>query len=583
MTPDKKPFFAGTYISKKMRYGRPGMIELISQIDEIWRTNQKNIDDVTKRVLDALSTSGRSQEKHKLGIDDLQKAFSQLSQSFDERRGGFGITPKFPSPHNMLFLMRYWKRASDDWSLFMVEKTLQEMRKGGIFDHVGYGFHRYSTDAEWLVPHFEKMLYDQAMLLMAYTETYQITRKQEYANTADDIFEYITRDMTSPEGGFFSAEDADSDNEEGKFYLWKKDEIEKILDKKDAEHFMKAFNVRDEGNYLDESTRKKTGKNILHTSGSPNETASLLEISNYEFDDILQRTRKILLATRNERNRPLKDTKILTDWNGLMIAALAKAARVFNKPEYLNAAERASEFLMEYMINNSIEISHRFKDGAVAIPGFIDDYAFAIWAFLEMYETTFEPKYLERALGLANATVEKFWDAENHGFFFSSNEAEELLVRHKEGYDGAIPSGNSVMSLNLLRLSKITANIELEELSEKTIDTFSAMITKRPSSSTMMLSTLDFTVGPSCEIIIAGKQQIEIESMLAAIHKIYHPNKIVIVRGTSEQISSMNTLAPYTKQYTEVNNRAAAYVCTAHNCKLPTTDPKQMLHYINGT
>jgi len=575
MTPEKKPFYAATYIPKESRYSMIGMLELVPRIKELWQNDQSNIDDVIGRIDQALSKSSSSGMKDNLTLADVDLAYSQLSQRFDQDRGGFGSAPKFPSPHNLLLILRHWKRTGEERALYMVEKTLQSMRLGGIWDHIGYGFHRYSTDAEWLLPHFEKMLYDQASLMMAYTEAYQITKKQEYADVVRDIFEYVTRDLSGPEGAFYSAEDADSEGEEGKFYTWTKNEIEDILNKEDARVFLHVYNIQEEGNFEDESTREKTGLNIPHMSKKTNIDT---EMSREEVEIILSNARTNLFIRRERRVRPSLDDKILTDWNGFMIAALAKASVAIGDDGFLEAAEKALTFILEKMLDDEQGLFHRYKDGDVAIGAFLDDYAYLIWALLEMYEATFKPEYLNHADSLMGDLIEKFWDENDGGFFFTSFDAEELLVRKKDAYDGAMPSGNSVAALNLVRLARFLGNPKYEELAAETTKAFSEVIPRAPSGFSLMLTALEFAQGESFEIVIAGNpDQPDTQELLSTIREQYIPNKVVLLKGTDHQSAEVSRLAPFTKFHDRVGGKATAHVCIDYNCKLPTNDRSQLL------
>ncbi len=578
MTPDKKPFYAATYIPKEGRYNMPGMIDLIPRIKKIWETDKANIDDVINQIERGLSESSRVAGKNDLTLDSVDLAFFQLSQRFDPEKGGFGSAPKFPSPHNLLLLLRYWKRTGEKKALHMVEKTLLEIRKGGIFDHIGYGFHRYSTDANWLLPHFEKMLYDQAGLMMAYTEAYQITKRQEYADVVGEIFEYITRDMTSPEGAFYSAEDADSEGEEGKFYTWALREIEDILEKNEAAAFIRVFNINKQGNFEDEATGKSTGLNIPHLTETIEVNKDALKMKSDSLLITLEEARRKLFKQREKRVRPSKDDKILTDWNGFMIAALAKAGVVFNHVGYIESAERALRFILDTMFDKNQSLLHRFKDREVAISAFLDDYAYLIWALLESYEATFKPEYLERAKTLTSVLIENFWDEKEGGFFFTSKYAEELLVRKKDAYDGAIPSGNSVLALNLVRLARFLGDSELEEKAAMVIRAFSGIIPRAPSGFSMMLSALEFVQGQSYEIVIAGNpEKTDTQKLLDTIREHYIPNKVVLLKGTQYQSEAISRLAPFTKYHDMVGGKATAHVCIDYNCKLPTSDPEQLL------
>ena len=470
MTPDKKPFFAGTYIPKESRFGRIGMVELVPRIKEVWKDKReevlKSADSITEAVKKATGLTEGSSGRD-LTPAALTLGYNQLLGRFDETNGGFGTAPKFPTPHNLLFLLRYWKRTGDEQALSMVEATLGGMRKGGVYDHVGYGFHRYSTDPRWFLPHFEKMLYDQAMLALVFTEAYQATGKKEYEDTARQIFTYVMRDMTSPEGGFYSAEDADSEGEEGKFYVWTEDEITGVLGKDDAELIIKTYNVEESGNFSEEASGEKTGSNILYLKKPLPELARSFGMSADEFEGRIDKSRKKLFDVREKRVHPHKDDKILTDWNGLMIAALSKGASVFSDPLYSDAAKRAADFVLGKMTDGKGRLLHRWRDGEAGIGGSIDDYSFFIWGLLELYESTFDIKYLKAALDLQTEMTGLFWDDKNGGFYFTSHDAEELITRHKEIYDGAIPSGNSVAMLNLLRIGRITGDAAYDEMACK--------------------------------------------------------------------------------------------------------------------
>jgi len=583
MTPDKKPFFAATYIPKESRYGRTGMMELVPKIKEAWEKDKENIlnsaDNITAALKKATDVSQGTEGKE-LSTKTLDTTYSQLLRNFDEENGGFGRSPKFPTPHNHLFLLRYWKRTGDGQALDMVEKTLNEMRLGGVYDHVGFGFHRYSTDPSWLLPHFEKMLYDQAMLAMAYTETYQVTGKKEYENTAREIFTYVLRDMTSPKGGFYSAEDADSEGEEGKFYVWTEEELKETLGDKEAELIITTFNTSKSGNFSEEAGGQNTGSNILHLKNPLSEIAPSYELSEEEFQEKIEKARITLFNEREKRIHPYKDDKILADWNGLMIAALSKAGRVFNEPLYTDAAKRAADFILKDMRDDQGKLLHRYRGGEAGITANIDDYAFLIWGLLELYESTFDIEYLKSALLLQNQLDKGFWDDNNGGYYFTSNDAEELITRQKEIYDGAIPSGNSVAGLNLLKIARITGNVDYEEKAAILGKAFSETIERGPMAYTLFMTGLDFGLGPSYEVVIVGDSEAEdTKAMLAALKKTYSPNKVVLLRGT-EKDSEITAIAEFTKGQTTIEGKATAYVCLNHVCNLPTTDVNKMLELL---
>lgn len=578
MTPDKKPFYAGTYIPKKGRYNMPGMLDLIPQIKKIWESDKSNIDEIIQNIESGLTSTSGDAGGDAITEDALQSAFNQLSQRFDEKLGGFGRAPKFPSPHNLMLLIRIWKRYDDPWALRMVETTLEEMRKGGLFDQVGYGFHRYSTDANWLLPHFEKMLYDQAGLMMIYTEAYQATKKSLYSDVVKEIFTYLSRDLMSPEGTFYSAEDADSEGVEGKFYVWSYEEIENLLTEKETEVFTKFYKIEPKGNFLEEATREETGLNIPHITSSVEGIANEFSLDVNEFLEIVESARMKLFTEREKRVRPHRDEKILTDWNGFMIAALAKAGAALDDPVLVNAAKQAMKFLLENLMNEKGELYHRYSDGEVAHRAFLDDYAYIIYGLLELYEATFEPRYLESARQLTDDMLLHFLDVDNGGFFFTADYSEELLVRRKDSYDGAMPSGNSVALLNLMRLARLLGDNKYEYHANDIGKAFSGDINRSHSAFSMMLVGLDFALGPSFEIVIAGKpENDDTRAMLEQIRKNFIPRKIVLLRGTENQSQAITELAPFTKYHEPVQDKATAHVCVDHNCKLPTTDLVMMM------
>jgi len=577
MTPDKVPFFAATYIPKDRRWGQAGMLTLIPAIKERWETRRDELLSVADRVSGALQQISQDTPGDELSETTLELAFQQLSQHFDAQHGGFGNAPKFPTPHNLLFLLRYWKRTGNERALHMVEQTLQAMRRGGVFDHVGFGFHRYSTDAHWLLPHFEKMLYDQAMLAMAYTEAYQATGNEAYRETVEDVFTYVLRDMTAPEGGFYSAEDADSEGEEGKFYFWTQRELREVLGEEEANLVVRVLGVEPGGNFADEATREKTGKNILYLREPFMQLAVKLGMSEQELADRVEAARRKLFAHREQRVHPLKDDKVLTDWNGLMIAALAKAARAFDEPRYAAAAADAANFVLEHMLGSDGRLLHRYRDGEAALPAYAADYAFLTWGLLELYEATFEVGYLERALALNADLVEHFWDRETGGFYSTSDDGEELLVRQREIYDGAVPSANSVAMLNLLRLGRMTAAPDLEEKAASISRAFSKSVGQSPAAYTQLLVAVDFALGPSYEVVIVGKSQAEdTRAMLRGLRMQFVPNKVVLFRPAGES-PDIAKWAEFTRYQSGIDGKATAYVCRNYHCKFPTTDVEAML------
>jgi uncharacterized protein YyaL (SSP411 family) len=569
LTPDKRPFYASTYIPKESKFGRLGMMELVPRIKELWISNRNEVEKAANHNVNALKFSAGTAGDI-LDEDILHQAYEQLLSMFDEEHGGFGDEPKFPTPHNLMFLLRYWKRTGDGMALLMVEKTLGAMQKGGIYDHVGFGFHRYSVDALWRVPHFEKMLYDQAMIAIAYAEAYQVTGTKEYEKTCREILTYVLRDMTAHEGGFFSGEDADSEGEEGKFYHWTENEIRQILTDEEYGYVSGLFNIKRNGNFSDGN-----GTNIFYLSDPGSDLPATDTVQGFESE------RLKLFSEREKRIHPGKDDKILTDWNGLMIAAFARASQVFDEPEYAKAARSTSDFILTKMRNEKGRLYHRYRDGETAISGFLDDHAFFIWGLIELYETTFEVRYLKAALEINNDLLKHFWDRDKGGFFITPDDGEEMLVRKKEIYDGAIPSGNSVAMLNLLRLARITGDSELEKKAQIMERSFSGIIAQSPAAYTMLMTALDFAFGPSSEVVISGDLQAEsTKNMLKALRKEFIPNKVVIFRPDED--SEITGICGYTRNLKGRKGKSVAYVCRNFGCNLPTDDPNEMMRELRN-
>ncbi len=581
MTPDKKPFFAATYIPKDSRHGRVGLLDLIPKVDEMWRAEKEKILGTAEGLTGRLKNLSMSGPGDLLGPQVLDTAYQELAERFDEQTGGFSRAPKFPTPHNLLFLLRYRMRAGDAKALSMVEKTLREMRLGGLFDHVGFGFHRYSTDEKWLVPHFEKMLYDQAMLAVAYAEAYQATKKEEYRRVVDEILTYVLRDMRSPEGGFYSAEDADSEGVEGKFYLWTAEGVRTVLGDGIADTVIKVFNVGADGNFLDEASKERTGQNILHLKKPLAELAIDLGISLNEFESLLEDAREKLFTARNGRIHPDKDEKILCDWNGLMIAALAVAARALRNEKYSDAARVTADFILSEMLDDEGRLLHRYLDGDAVIHGFLDDYAYLVWGLIELYQTTFDVRYLRESLTLAEHMVSHFWDEKSGGFYLTADYAEEVLFRKKEVYDGAQPSGNSAMLLNLLRLSRLTGDPTLEARAVEIVKAFSEKVSDYPAGYAYFMLGVDFLAGPSHEVVIVGDPRKEdTVDLLNAVRSEYIPNTVVLLKPSGVQDPEITRIAEFTKDHRLIEGNAAAYVCSNNACKKPTTDPDEMMRLL---
>jgi uncharacterized protein YyaL (SSP411 family) len=592
LTPEKKPFFAGTYFPKKRRWGRIGLMELIPGIQNLWRDRRTEVlDSAEKITASTLEKPVSRRSGPELSHTVLDRAVDDLKAAFDETCGGFGGAPKFPIPHHLSFLLRSWKRSGRADALEMVEKTLSAMSRGGIYDHLGFGFHRYSTDSRWHLPHFEKMLYDQALLSAVYLEAYSATGKESFKRTAFETLDYVLRELLSPEGGFYSAEDADSEGEEGLFYLWTEDEIQGVLGEKDTPFAIRAYHIRPEGNFR-EPGRGADVRNILHltdpairNSSRENERSGpdpAGRTSPRAFEGELRRIREKLFAAREKRSRPFKDTKILIDWNGLMIAALAVAARVAEDSRYLDAAEKAVRFILHNLRDQEGRLYHVFSDGEGRVPGFLDDYAFLIQGLIELYQATFDPTYLRNALSLEETVRSLFWDGREGGYHFVPPDSE-LPYRKKELYDGAVPSGNSVMFGNLLRLARLTGREGLEERAAATAAAFAGEVSAHPQAYTAFLCGLDFALGPSYEVVIVGSRNDKgTNALLTVVNKRYHPNVVTLFKSAEAGPLPVTKIAAFTESMDIVGNRATAYICTGGRCLKPVTTPEDLDRALSG-
>lgn len=560
LTPDRKPFYVETYIPKHGRPGRAGMMELVPAIRDAWSERRREVLESADSLTDALSRAVEIPTSDEYpGAMLLSEAFSALGSRYDPTHGGFGSAPKFPSPHNLLFLLRYASRAGDDDALEMVRHTLLRMRSGGIFDQIGFGFHRYSTDQRWLLPHFEKMLYDQALMLMAYTEAWHSMGNDTFRRAAYDIIEYVSDSLTAPSGAFYSAEDADTEGEEGMHYVWMTAEVKEVLSESDGAFVIERFNLLDEGNFDDEATRVRTGANVLWA-----DKLDAWEETDLERWALIRRT---LLTHRKKRVRPLLDDKILTDWNGLMIAALASAGRVFGDAGLVARATRAAGFIFESLDVDG-DLLHRYRDGDAAIDANLDDYAFMIWASLELYHASFDIAWLEKAIDLQNRQSVGFGDPDDGGYFFAPESSRDLLVRQKEFGDGATPSGNSISLLNLFRLYRMTGDTGYEDEASALIRQASVLLDKMPASLTGLLMGFDFWLGPSQEIVYtSGSGEAE---MAEVLRKAYLPRTVVLRRSDADA-DRLQAVAPFTGEQHAIDGKATAYVCVNFACHAPVT------------
>jgi uncharacterized protein len=567
MTPDKKPFYAGTYFPKKSKYGRAGLIEILQRISKAWKNDKEDFIESSEQIQEAVKSSYLSYSNEALDKRIIDVTFENFSTLFDPQYGGFADSPKFPTPHNLLFLLRYWKYTQNNHALDIVEKTLESMYKGGIFDHIGFGFSRYSVDEKWLIPHFEKMLYDNALLAIAYTEAFQATGKGFYKEVSNKIFTYVLRDMTSQDGGFYSAEDADSEGEEGKFYVWDVEEIEKVLDEEESDVFYDYYNMVPTGNF--------EGKNIPNLIGK-----DLDEIEkDVDLKAKLNEMRKRLFEYRKKRIHPYKDDKILASWNGLMIAALSYAGRAFENNTYIDAAKKSIDFIFKNLINQKGRLLARYRDGEAAYLAYLDDYAFLVWGLIELYQATFEIQYLMKALELNRDMIRLFWDEKGGGLYLYGKDSEQLIVRPKEVYDGAIPSGNSVAALNMLRLSKITGNEELGDKANQMFKTFGGNIKENPNSYSYFLKAFLYANISTKEVVIAGrKDDKDVKLMISSFNKLFLPFSSIVINDGNKDLYE---IAPFVQGQQMIDNKATAYVCQNFTCNIPTTDVKKFVDLLS--
>lgn len=576
MSPDKIPFFTGTYFPKK------SMTQLVPHFANIWKNERDKVSEVGKSIMKSLEEMQANQTGGDLNATHLDACFEGLSKDFDPKFGGFGNRPKFPTSHTLSFLLRYYKRTEKQEALDMVKITLEKIHQGGVYDQVGLGIHRYSVDNEWLVPHFEKMLYDQALFAQASLECFQVTKDPYFLRIVNEILTYVTRGMTSPEGGFYSAEDADSEGEEGKFYIWTQDEINLVLGSKDAKLFMKVYRFEKGGNFLDESTHEKTGANIPHLRKSLDEHARINGQGIEEFRKKISSLHAKLFAYRKKRIHPQKDDKVLTDWNGLMISTFANSAKALNQKKYLSIARKAADFCLSELRQKNGRLLKRWRKGKAGLPAHLDDYAFLIQGLLDLYEASFNVRYLRAAIELVDLTLEHFEDREEGGFFLTADDGEELLIRVKEIYDGAIPSGNSIMALNLLRVHKITGAEKYLQSSENLFSAFSGFLEKNPQGAEVLLQALAFKLSPPKEIVIVGKlESKETSQLIKAINQNFIPGKVLLFRPIGTEIPEITKFSPFLINLTMVKDKPAVYICENQTCQQPETDPEKVIQALS--
>ncbi len=551
LTPQKEPFFAATYIPKDNMHGRIGMIELLGKIIFLWKNQRAKIYESSGSIVKVMDEFEKNIPKSEIKEEIFEAAYSDLKNSYDQDFGGFGNFPKFPMTQNLNFLMHYHYSKEDNEAIGMVLNTLKNLKKGGIWDHVGNGFHRYATDRAWIIPHFEKMIYDQSSLAVSYLEAFQVTGQDFCRVTAEQIFEYIQNHMTSDEGTFYTSEDADSEGEEGRFYIWARQELTDILEKEEYDLLSANFEIRKD-------------QNILFLKKETKENEESLQIKN-----ILKK----LFSFRQKRVKPFKDKKVLLDLNAMTITALLKGHAVLKNTDYLAMAKKATGFLLKELKNEEGLLYHSYMDNQLGSIAFLDDYAFFIQSLLNMYESTFEIEYLKEAIFLNEYLIENYWDGVNGGFYFTHKQSEEWIFRKKEYNDGAISSGNSVAMSNLARLGKMTQNKDLLQKAFQIIQSVSESVNKSPMAYLSMLIPYSFLIDKTYEIIIVGKRGSDLEE---ALKSMYVPNKICIFKDVKDP-SEIEKIAEYTSNLNRIENKTTVYICYDYKCSLPVNDLESLL------
>jgi len=597
LTPGLQPFFGGTYFPPQNRWGHPGFGSILGQIATAWRNDRAQIEDSARDVVAQLQKQTAVEPGRGSSVDKsvLDSGYFVFRRTFDSHLGGFGGAPKFPRPSVYNFLLRYHARTKNQEALDMVLLTLREMAKGGMHDQLGGGFHRYSVDERWFVPHFEKMLYDQAQLAISYLEAFQITRDPQYAETARGIFDYVLRDMTDSDGGFYSAEDADSviDPEEphvkgeGAFYIWTAEEIRRLADAAllqppIADWFCYRYGVAESGNVASDPHSEFTGRNILYRALTIEETAQQFDRPVDEIREGLLRAERIFLEARSMRVRPHLDDKVLTSWNGLMISAFALGGAVLDEARYAEAARRAAEFLIARMHDpQSGVLLRRYRQGESAIPGFLDDYALFAQGLLDLYEAQFDLRHLELAVRLTEKQMELFEDRERGGFFSSAEGDASLVMRVKEDYDGAEPSGNSVALMNLLRLAWFTDRELFRETAEKTLAAFAPRLIAAPVALPQMLAACEFRSGEPRQIVLVGERdEADTRALVRTLYSRFVPHRIVLLVDSPATRQALAARIPTIAAMEKLQGRASAYVCRNYTCQLPVSEPEQLAELI---
>ncbi|MDQ6653783.1 MAG: thioredoxin domain-containing protein [Acidobacteriota bacterium] len=567
LTPEAVPFYAGTYFPPEDRYNMPGFPRVLISMADAYRERPDDVAQTAASILNELKSSTTTTESSELqSADLLDTAYRGIIKNYDSTNGGFGGAPKFPPAMTLEFLLHTFYRNGEAQALDIVRNTCRKMSEGGIYDHLGGGFHRYSTDARWLVPHFEKMLYDNALLSRLYLHFFQLTRDESARVVAEGILDYVVREMTDPSGGFYSTQDADSDGVEGKFFVWGMDEVEELLGESDVALFAAYYNITKTGNF--------EGENILNVTRDLPEVAAAENVTVERLTETLDKARKTLFEARQKRPKPARDEKVLTAWNGLMLAGFAEAAAILDRPDYAEVAKRNARFILDNLRTNRL-LLRTYKDGQAKLNAYLEDYAFYIDGLMTLFETTGELPWFEEASKLTATMIDEFWDDEEGGFFFTGRSHENLIVRSKDFFDNATPSGNSVAAQSLLRIGLLTDNSDYQRRAATILRLTASALRRYPSGFGRMLCALDFYLGSPKEIaIIGGSETEELQLLVREIWKRYLPHKVVAHAGPGE--TGAPALIPLLRDRPQLQGKATAYVCEHFICKEPVTTAAEL-------
>jgi len=563
LTPGGKPFHGGTYFPPEDKHGLPGLPKMLKSVVDAYRNHRDDIEKLTSKLSLSAKQNLRTDESEPLVPDIIRQAFFVLKRTFDSRNGGFGTAPKFPQPLVLELLMRYYHRSKVPSTLEMVQITLDKMARGGIYDQLGSGFHRYSTDAVWLAPHFEKMLYDNALLSQVYLHAYLLTGKSLYRTVAEETLDYVLREMTAPKGGFYSSQDADSDGVEGKYYLWTVEQIGSALDREALSSVVSYFGVTREGNF--------EGKNILHVVNEPDP----------DIAQLIREAKAALLQEREKRVKPGRDEKILASWNAMMLASLSEAACALIRKDYLDTAVAGGTFILKQMMPEG-RLKHVYKDGKAKIDGFLQDYALVIEAFLGLHLATFKGEWLKQSIKLADAMIEQFWDEDTAVFYDTGARHEQLFVRPRHIFDEVMPCGASAATQVLLKLARMTDSGKYEQVALQSLRSMSEIIGKQPFGTASWLCALDFYLSPPMEVAIVGhNDSTPAQELLHTLCTAYLPSKVAAAYDPKDR--SRHTSLKLLRNKSMVDGKPAVYICQGFACQTPVTDPPTLATQLKGT